>query len=186
MPESAQIPSVSGNDTIIQMTPVSGRALLRLKIWLPEYTTDGMAVVLAGQELPSQAGATLPGPIRVLCVGPGEWLLVSQEHSAASLRERIASDLPKHGVALVDLTDAFATLEVRGSAARELLSKGCGLDSHPRSFPIGRCARARFAQIPVVIECLDGPPRFDLYVTRSYFHYLNSWLTDAAAEITSA
>jgi sarcosine oxidase subunit gamma len=71
---------------------------------------------------------------------------------------------------------------VRGSAARELLSKGCGLDLHPESFPAGHCARARFAQIPVVIECLEEPPRFEMTVARSYLQYLQSWLEDAAVE----
>src|SRR4051812_8511189 len=128
---------------------------LRLKSWLPEHTQGGKPVVLAGQELPSQVGGILQGPMRVLCLGPGDWLIVSHEHTGSSMRAHFAPDLSEQGLALVDLTDGLAALEVSGSAAREVLSKGCGLDFHPRSFPPGRCARTRFAQIPVVIECLD-------------------------------
>ena len=156
------------------------RTSLRLKSWLPEYVSGSKPVVLAGQELPSQVGATLSGPMRVLCVGPGEWLLASHEDQASSLRDRVESDLPKYGIALVDLTDALSGLEVRGPTMREVLSKGCGLDLDPRTFPPGRCARTRFAQIPVVVECLDDPPRFQLHVARSYLHYLHSWLIDSA------
>jgi len=170
------------NKAELQITPVSGRTVLRLKSWLPEFVTGGKPVVLAGQELPTQVGAILSGPLRVSCLGPGDWLIVLQEHPASSLREHIAPDLSTQGFALVDLTAGVAGLEVQGSRACEVLSKGCGLDLHPRNFPAGRCARTRFAQIPVIIECLDGPPRFELNVARSYFHYLYAWLTDAAAE----
>lgn len=182
MPEHAQRRAAPNKAAAIQMTAVSGRALLRLKSWLPEYANAAKPVVLAGRELPLQVGATLSGPMRVLCVGPGEWLIVSHEYPASGLRERIEPDLPEYGLALVDLTDGIAGLDVRGCAAREILSKGCGLDLHPRSFPADWCARTRFAQIPVVIECLDNPPRFELHMARSYFHYLRGWIADAAAE----
>jgi sarcosine oxidase subunit gamma len=63
-----------------------------------------------------------------------------------------------------------------------VLSKSCGLDFHPRRFALGHCARTRFAQIPVLIDCVDALPRFELYVQKSYSHYLEDWLIDAALE----
>jgi sarcosine oxidase subunit gamma len=182
MPEQASLRSVPTEPAAVQITLINTRTVLRLKSWLPEHTTGGKPVVLVGQELPSQVGATLSGPMRVLCVGPGEWLIVSQAIVASSLRERIQSELPKQGLVLVDLTGGLVVLDVRGSVVRELLSKGCGLDFHSRSFPADRCARTRFAQIPLVLECLDEPLRFELYVGRSYFHYLHAWVADAAVE----
>lgn len=186
MPERAQTRAMPDETAVIQITAVTGRTLLRLRSWLPEYMNGGRLVVLAGQELPSQVGATLGGPMRALCLAPGEWLIASDEHPPSSLREQIESDLPKDALALVDLSDGLAGLEVRGRAVRDVLSKGCGLDLHPRSFPGGRCARTRFAQIALVIECLNEPPRFELYVARSYFRYLHSWLADAAREFGGA
>jgi sarcosine oxidase subunit gamma len=182
MAEHAQVTPVSSGIEFVQINPVSGRTWLRLKSWLPQYTTGGKPVALAGYELPSQVGATLSGAMHVLCVGPGEWLIASHGHTASALRERIEHDLQGNGLALVDLTDGLATLAVSGSLARELLSKGCGLDFHPRSFPPGQCARTRFAQIAVVIECLDAPARIELIVARSHVRYLRSWLADAAIE----
>src|SRR5262249_20320998 len=142
----------------------------------------GQAVALGGQTLPAQTGMTSPGSMRILCIAPGEWLIVSDDYTASSLRARLESDLPKHGLALVDVTDALASLEIRGSAARDVIAKGCGIDFHPRSLPTGRCVRTRFAQIAVVIDCIDDSPRFELSVARSYLDYLHSWLTDATAE----
>jgi sarcosine oxidase subunit gamma len=159
--------------------------MLRLRSWLPRPEHDS-PVVLAGQELPLQVGAMLSGPTRVMCVGPHEWLLVSPERDALTLRESLEPNLATQGLVLVDVTGGLATLEVRGPATRELLTKGCGLDLLSRRFPVGRCARTRFAQIPLTIACLEEPPRFELYVGRSYAHYLHTWIIDAAAEFAYA
>jgi sarcosine oxidase, subunit gamma len=183
MPEGVQIRALPSNTSGAQITAMGARALLRLKSWLPEHSSAEQPVMLAGRELPSQVGAAVSGPLRILCVGPGEWLIVSHDRQALELREDIQSDLTRYGLALVELSHGLAGLEVRGCDAREVLSKGCGLDFHPRGFPVGRCARTRFAQIPVVIDCLDESPRFELYVARSHFHYLHSWISAAATVV---
>jgi len=184
MPERTQIPTAPDKTAEVQVTTLRGGTLMRLKSWLPEHSTGAKSVALAGLELPSQVGATLSSPIRTLCVGPGEWLIMSHKYQASRLRELLEPDLAKYGLALVDLTDGLAGLDILGGATREVLSKGCGLDLHPRSFPVGRCARTRFAQIPAVVECLDEQ-RFELHVARSYLQYLHSWLLDAAIEFQS-
>lgn len=186
MPERAQARSAPNKTAPLQITPVSGRTSLLLKSWLPEYTNGGRPVILAGHELPSQVGGILSGPIRALCIGPGEWVIAWHEYPASGLRQHIEPDLSRLGLVLVGLTDGLVVFEVRGPAARDVLSKGCGLDFHPRVFPAGRCARTRFAQIPVLIECLEQPSRFELYVARSYSGYLHAWLTDATVEFEQA
>jgi heterotetrameric sarcosine oxidase gamma subunit len=179
MPELARTPSRPGEPQVIQMSAVACKAVLSLKSWSLQDKA-ARSVVLAGQELPRQVGLTLSGPIRALCLSPGEWLILSQQYTAAEL-QAIDLKLPEQDLALVDLTDGFAGLAIQGSAARELLSQGCGLDFHSDNFPADFCVRTRLAQISVVIQALDDPARFELYCGRSYFHYLRSWLTDAAA-----
>jgi sarcosine oxidase, subunit gamma len=182
MAERAQMPAESTAGAAIQIRPAEFASIFRLKSWVPGHGGDGGPVLLAGKKLPSQVGETSSGSMRVLCVGPADWLIVSQEHHVPGLRDQIEQELPKQGFVLSDLTDGLAALELRGASARDLLSKDCGLDLHPRMFPAGRCVRTRFAQIPVVIECLESPARFELFVARSYVRYLDSCLTDAALE----
>jgi sarcosine oxidase subunit gamma len=184
MHERAQMRRGQDNPSRVQVDSTGERTILRLQSWLPQHAHNE-PMLLAGQELPSQVGAMLSGPTRVLCVGPHDWWLVSQEGDASVLRERLEPNLATRGLVLVDLTDGLATLVVRGPAARELLTKGCGLDLHSRRFPAGRCARTRFAQILLTLACLDEPPRFELYVGRSYASYLHAWVLDAAAEFAS-
>jgi sarcosine oxidase subunit gamma len=185
MHERAQMRVGRDNAPAVHVASIGGRTILRLQSWLPQRARE-KPILLAGQEMPLQVGATLSGPTRVLCVGPQEWLLVSQERDAASMCERLEGDLARQGLMLADLTDGLTTFEVRGPAARELLTKGCGLDLHPRRFPVGRCARTRFAQILLTVACVDEPQRFELYVGRSYAHYLHTWIIDAATEFVTA
>lgn len=170
----------------IVIEPIPRQTSVRLTSWMPELRTGGKAVVLAGRELPTEVGGRLRGPIRVLCVGPGEWLMVSHQHHFMVVRDHVAADLTKYGLALVDLTQALAGLELRGPKARDLLSKGCGLDFHPESFPPGRCARTRFANVPMVIESREEESRFELFVGRSYLAYVQAWLEDAAVEFIAS
>jgi sarcosine oxidase subunit gamma len=181
MPETAQAQGAASRNEAVQITAVSGRRLLRLKCWLAGSATGGKPVAIAGQVLPSQVGATASESVHVLCVGPGDWLIVSEQLDPF-VRERVESDAEQQGIAIVELTDGLATVDVRGPGVRDLLSKGCGLDWHQRYFPTDQCMRTRFAQVPVVIESLDEPPRFELTVARSYSRYLHAWLTDATAK----
>ena len=67
-----------------------------------------------------------------------------------------------------------------------MLAKGCPLDLHPRAFTPGSCAQSLLAKADVLIHLRADDPRhgptFDLYVARSFAHYLWAWLEDAGRE----
>jgi sarcosine oxidase subunit gamma len=67
-----------------------------------------------------------------------------------------------------------------------VLAKGCPLDLHPRAFPPGACAQSLLAKVAVLIHLQDDDrargPSFDVYVARSFAHYLWMWLEDAGRE----
>lgn len=184
MPEPVTSSSLP-RQVVFQFAAVPGRGCLRLRSWLPQHTDGSQPVTLADETLPARVGAVLSGAGRVLCVGPANWLVVGATQAVAELAQRLAPQARQQGLALVDQSDAFTVLRLSGSEVREVLAKGCGLDLHPRSFGPGRCAGARFAQIPAVIDCLEESV-FELYVVRSYAHYVQSWLRDAALEFDAA
>jgi sarcosine oxidase subunit gamma len=168
------------------LTEVRGRSIVRLRSWRADGGEGVQPLHIAGLDLPAVAGDTVSGPIRVLCVAPSEWLVVSGERSPPGARAQLESDAATSELALVDLSDALAVLELRGSGVRDVLSQGCGLDLHERAFTPGGCARTRLAQVPVLIDCREEPDWFELYVARSYLQYLHAWLIDAAAEFRDA
>jgi len=170
----------------VQCDLINARSVVRLKRALPMSSNGEHAVQLDGQALPAMTGTTLSAEPRVLCLAPGEWLIVSTVLSGPRLHQELKSCIPGHDFALVDLSHALTIVRIAGAAARELLSKGCGLDLHARSFPAGRCAQTRFAQIPLLIDCVDPQPCVELYVGRSYVAYLQAWLKRASAEYYEA
>lgn len=161
------------------------RAVMEIRSWLPEKQSGRASLRLNGHELPSTVGATITGSLHVLSLAPGEWLLVSNEQPAATLSERLAAELAPQGAVLIDATDGVGASKVHGMWARDVLSKGCGLDFHPSAFPVGRCARTRFAQMSVIVDHVDDAPTFHIYVARSYLRFLADWIADAAIEFNS-
>ena len=151
--------------------------LIEVRSWLPEHHSGQKSATLGGHVLPSEVGATLQAEWRILCLAPAQWLLIA---------EQSPPEPAEPGLVLTDATGAFAVLEVRGVLARDLLSKSCGLDFEPRTFPLGRCARTRLAQALVIVDCVDDEPRFDLYVPRSYRRFVSDWLEDAAVEFSGS
>jgi sarcosine oxidase, subunit gamma len=152
----------------------AGRAILSLKTWMR-----------APVSLPSLASG-VGGAARLLALGPDEWLMISDSLDGPGLHGAVAALARSHGMAAVDLSQGMAGLKLKGTAARDVLASGCGLDLHPRAFPVGRCTRTRLAQLAVVIECTHSEPQYELYVGASYLPYLQAWLEDAASAITDA
>lgn len=164
----------------VRISPARWSTAMRLKSWLPEHRRGTEPITLAGLSLPRRTGTTASGPMHVLCLAPGEWLVLTNE-PFAELKVQLQPALRRQGIAFTDWSGAFAAFLVEGSMTRTLLSKGCGLDLERQAFPQGRCARTLFAKIPVILQCLDES-RFELAVARSYSNYLHEWLIDATAE----
>lgn len=132
-----------------------------------------------GLALPLQPNTTTcSGQLRVVWLGPDEWLLLAP---ATDLATGLAGAAPS----LVDVSAAGTIVEVSGRAARTVLAHGCVLDLHPRVFPTGRCAQTRLALAGVVLLAIDAhplEPTFWVLVRSSYAGYLADWLADAAVE----
>jgi heterotetrameric sarcosine oxidase gamma subunit len=154
------------NCDALNLGQISTRAIVHLKSWMPGRTSSSFEAPLA------------PAECRLLTLGPGEWLLISDTVDASTLHEH-ATRLRLQGIAAAGPSPGFATLYMEGPAARDVLAKSCGLDLHPSKFPVGLSTRTRLAQLPVIIEYLNAKPRFELYLGRSYGSYLISWLNDA-------
>jgi sarcosine oxidase subunit gamma len=142
--------------------------------------------------LPSEPNSTAGRDALVaLWLGPDAWLLTCPLDEVAAHAESLRQALSDAHAAITDVSDGRVVLRLAGPNARDLLAKGCPLDLHPRGFPPGSCAQSLFAKTSVLIHLIDhqpqpGPtfdlPAFDLYVGRSFAHYLWAWLEDAGRE----
>jgi sarcosine oxidase, subunit gamma len=124
--------------------------------------------------------------IGALWLGPDEWLVTCPASEVSGLVGALRGALVDIHAAITDLTDGRVALRVAGPSARDVLAKGTPLDLHLRAFPPGPCAGTLLAKATVVIHLLDDDPdrgpSFDVYVARSFAHYLWTWLEDAGRE----
>lgn len=134
---------------------------------------------LAGLPLPLEPNRVAAmGAVRVLWLGPDEWLVTATEGGEAGLGERLARI---EGVVVTDLSSSRAVVTVSGPAARRLLEAGCGLDLHPRAFASGDCAQTLLARVPVIIDQVAPAPAYRVFIRRSLARWLAGWMIDAAA-----
>jgi sarcosine oxidase subunit gamma len=121
-----------------------------------------------------------------LWLGPDAWLLTCPPDALAAHDGSLRKALADVHAAITDISDGRVALRLAGPNARDVLAKGCPLDLHPRAFATGSCAQSLLAKASVLIHLLDDDPQhaptFDLYVARSFAHYLFAWLEDAGRE----
>jgi sarcosine oxidase, subunit gamma len=158
-------------------------AIFRLQTWDPQAIAPSKIEQMLGVAWPRQVGAVASGGrADILCTGPTDWLAISTTCEATALALQLPEACEGCTYRATNVSQALACIEIQGPSVRELLLKGCALDLHPSHFPPGRCARTRFAALPVLIHCTQ-PATFRCIVTSSCRDYLLSWLTDAAEEL---
>ena len=124
--------------------------------------------------------------MRVLWLGPDEWLVVAAEEKLGGLARALAEQLAGQSFALVDVSEARAVIGLAGPAVRDVLSQGTSLDLHPRAFAPGHVAQTLLARMPVILHQRSAEPHYDIYVQRSLAEYLWRWLEDAAHDCGAA
>ena len=165
--------------TLVRLEVLAQRQVRHLTSHDPEVVKGGQVRRFGPHELPDRVGLVRVGQPRILCLGPAEWLLVQGDPGEAQSPSAPAADSLDDSWVLTDLSAGFSVLELSGPAVKRVLNQGCSLDLDAKVFPANHCARTRFAQIPVVIDFIQPPDRFELYVARSLTAYLCEWLKGA-------
>jgi sarcosine oxidase, subunit gamma len=120
-----------------------------------------------------------PAGVKVLWLGPDEWLVVTEENREGTLAEALRRAAGDGFATVIQLGAGQTVIAIAGARAREVIAKGCPLDLHPRVFGPGRCAQSRLARTTVTLLQVDDAPTFELIVRRSFAEYLWQWLEDA-------
>jgi sarcosine oxidase subunit gamma len=146
----------------------------------------GVGAVL-GYAIPERPnGWTGDANSQVIWLGPDEWLVVAgdgrNEELVASLQDTLRA--VRHAV--TDVSANRTIIDIAGTDTRTVLAKGCSLDMHARSFGPRSAAQTLLAQTQAMLQCMDAPAQFRLYVRNSFAQYLAAWLMDAAAECAAS
>lgn len=129
-----------------------------------------------GTDLPiaPNTSAAMAGGV-ILWLGPDQWLLVGEGSPSWSMP--LAS-----GVTHTDVSHGRVVVRVTGARALDILSKGCMLDLHPKTFRARMCMQTTIAKIPVIVHRIGRGNEYDLYAPRSYARSLWRWLSRSAEE----
>jgi sarcosine oxidase subunit gamma len=179
--EADQQRSRAASSLPVEIAVVDIRTKLHVQTWDCDTTTIARAGAMLGITWPAAVGTASGTHTRVLCYGPVDWLVISRE-PAGPLMQRLDAALGGSTFVVTDQSQGLGMLEIRGPRSRELLSKGCGLDFHPRVFTAGSCARTRLAGVPAILDAAAEGDSFTCQVARGYLDYLHRWLSDAAVE----
>ena len=140
--------------------------------------------VLAGTNLvlPTAVNSvSLNAQRQLLCLGPDEWLLKTQDGQGDALEAALTERLAGQHVSVVQVGDGSTTFALQGPASADLLARGCPLDLHARSFGAGAVAQSHVAKASVTLLCLAPGQHYELTLRRSFAVYLYQWLCAAGA-----
>ena len=124
----------------------------------------------------------------MLWLGPDEWLVRSaMTHDAtrtAPLQAALGTAFAGVFASAVDIGSGYTVLEISGTRTREVLSRGCPLDLHPKLFGEGQCAQSHDFKASITLVP-TGADSFDIVVRRSFADYFVKIMLDAAEPLMS-
>ena len=156
--------------TTMTLSEVTGLDLASLRS-LPSIDTGE----LTGAGLPVQVGQCKEGDPAVLCLGPAEWLMISEEKNAIPDFLRALETHCNGSLFSTDVSSGLAVIRLSGDGVPWLLSKLSGLDYLSGIHAGAHCARTRMGQAGVMVyfhPAPDGTEVFDLVLDRSLARYL--------------
>jgi sarcosine oxidase subunit gamma len=161
----------TGGGLIVEHVPFLAQVDVRL---------DAGLVERAPYPLPTAPNtAWEQGPRAVLWLGPDEWLVLGPPHAGAEIVGELEVALDGSHRSILDVSANRVALELSGPRAKEVLSMGCSLDLHPRSWRPGMCGQTMLARAQVILH--ERSDTTGILVRPSFADYLVDWLIVAAS-----
>lgn len=160
----------------LQIRVMNRQPMAVLRLYKPTPDMVWRVGDMLGLALPGPLGSVQAGSVLALWTAPSEWLLVGLDPKGATDRLG-ACDALWH---VADVTEGLTHIAITGTAARDLIAKGCSLDLHPRAMIPGQIAGTVLAQIDLLIHKVEED-RFDLFCDCSWAGHIIAWLEDASA-----
>ena len=124
----------------------------------------------------------------MIWLGPDEWLVRSAAtHDAtrtAPLQAKLGTAFAGLFASAVDIGSGYTVLEISGTRTREVLSRGCPLDLHPKLFGVGQSAQSHYFKASLTL-LPTGADSYELVIRRSFADYFVKIMLDAAEPLMS-
>ncbi|HKK98207.1 MAG TPA: sarcosine oxidase subunit gamma family protein [Marivita sp.] len=134
-------------DGLVQVTELAGQGMITLRGDLSDAAiVDGVKDVF-GVTLPGTRETAFDGANGALWMSPDEALLLCTYEDAQSKADDLAAKLSKAHALVVNVSDARAVFQLKGSMLREVIAKLAPVDMAPDAFTPGMVRRTRMAQV---------------------------------------
>lgn len=165
----------------VELREGAAMGLLNLRGDVEDTAFLNAAADVLGVELPLAAHrCSRTDTATAYWLAPDEWLIAVAPGSEAALEEQLRETLAGP-FAATDTSSAYASFELWGAKAEEVLRKSSSHDFHPSVFQPNRCVQTVFGKTHALI-CLRPDHRWELFVRASYADYIRRWLAAAVAE----
>ena len=139
--------------------------------------------------LPTEANtSTTSDKLTAMWLSPDEWMifsneLVSKDTNKYQLHETLFNSISKTNLgAVIDVTDQFIQLELKGKYIYEIFSAGCPFNFNEFKQKKGSTTQTILNNIDVILHHKDKNI-VNLFVRRSFARHLFSWIEDIASRL---
>ena len=139
--------------------------------------------------LPTEANtSTTSDKLTAIWLSPDEWMIVSNElvnkdTNKYELNEILFNSISKTNLgAVIDVTDQFVQLELKGKNIYEIFSAGCPFNFNEFKEKIGATTQTVLNHIDVILHHKEENV-VNLFVRRSFAEHLWSWIEDSASRL---
>ena len=139
--------------------------------------------------LPTEANtSTTSDKLTAIWLSPDEWMIVSNElvnkdTNKYELYEILFNSISKTNLgAVIDVTDQFVQLELKGKNIYEIFSAGCPFNFNEFKEKIGSTTQTVLNHIDVILHHKEENV-VNLFVRRSFAEHLWSWIEDSASRL---
>ena len=139
--------------------------------------------------LPTEANtSTTSDKLTAIWLSPDEWMIVSNElvnkdTNKYELYEILFNSISKTNLgAVIDVTDQFVQLELKGKNIYEIFSAGCPFNFNEFKEKIGSTTQTVLNHIDVILHHKEENV-VNIFVRRSFAEHLWSWIEDSASRL---
>ena len=169
----AELPWISPRIVLREIAP-SRQVGVRLRPPFPAHLA-GVSLPLS----PNRVAAT--GALRVLWLGPDEWLLIAPDGDAVSLAQSLGQALGGEPASIVEVSHRQVGITVSGPAGADAINCFNAIDLGESAFPVSMCTRTLFGKAEIVLW-RTGRDAFRIEVWRSFAPYVMACLQEAISD----
>ena len=139
--------------------------------------------------LPTEANtSSTSDKLTAIWLSPDEWMIISNELTSkdtniSELNEILFNSISKTSLgAVIDVTDQFVQLELKGENIYEIFSAGSPFNFNEFKVKKGSTAQTVLNHIDVILHHKEENT-VNLFVRRSFAEHLFSWIEDCASRL---